>query len=394
MTGEASAGLIPVYGYIGDAAPPSAAMIDAIRNAHLVVGGRRHLDAFDVPAERRVVLGPLDPAIDALQRREPGTRAVVVASGDPGFFGIVRRLKGAGLDLVVEPCPSACALAFGRAGVPWEDGQVVSAHGRDLRRAVNVIRAHPLVAVMTDVGTGLREIAAALGPWPRALVLVEHLGEADERVRRFGLDEALALDPADIHEPNAVVAIAADDDPARTAWTGPGMPWRLGDRGRLRCAAELRSDAVSALVMGAFGAGPGDLVAVLSEGTDLVAAAAAERGAAVSRLAPSGGMVAPEGMQLLDVPDLVCVAEDGERLSEVLDAVACDWDSVRCLAVLTDDAGVRLAEAWLARTARDTEFACRRITVPDVVDLRCAPSRTPRAPEQYLLIADRQDTES
>ena len=271
MTGEASAGLIPVYGYIGDAAPPSAAMIDAIRNAHLVVGGRRHLDAFDVPAERRVVLGPLDPAIDALQRREPGTRAVVVASGDPGFFGIVRRLKGAGLDLVVEPCPSACALAFGRAGVPWEDGQVVSAHGRDLRRAVNVIRAHPLVAVMTDVGTGLREIAAALGPWPRALVLVEHLGEADERVRRFGLDEALALDPADIHEPNAVVAIAADDDPARTAWTGPGMPWRLGDRGRLRCAAELRSDAVSALVMGAFGAGPGDLVAVLGEGTDLPA---------------------------------------------------------------------------------------------------------------------------
>ena len=71
--------------------------------------------------------------------------------------------------------------------------------------------------------------------------------------------------------------------------------------------------------MGAFGAGPGDLVAVLGEGTDLVAAAAAERGAAVSRLAPSGGMVAPEGMQLLDVPDLVCVAEDGERLSEVLD---------------------------------------------------------------------------
>lgn len=379
-----------VYGYIGDAAPLPASAREVIAAADLVVGGRRHLDALGVAEEVRVVLGRLDPAIEALVQRG-SRRAVVVASGDPGFFGIVRRLRAAGLDLVVEPGPSACALAFGRLGMPWEDGQIVSAHGRDLRRALNVIRAHDLVAVMTDVGSGLREIAAALGPWPRELVLLEHLGEHDERVRRCTLEEALALDPADILEPNVVVALATADAQASptSPWSGPGMPWRLGDRGRHVRAAELRADPVSALVMGAFGAGPGDLVAVLGEDTDLVAAAAAERGAAVGRFAPSGGVQGSQGMPLADEPDLVCVSAAGEWLSEILDAVAGTWDTVRTLAVVTDEAGVHLAEACLARTAHDADFACRMIPLPGPVDLRRVPCGTWAPTGRYLLLADR-----
>lgn len=382
---------IHVYGYIGDAAPLAASALDAVAQADVVVGGRRHLAALNVPAERQVVLGRLDPAIERLCALGEGERGVVVASGDPGFFGIVRRLREAGLDLVAEPGPSACALSFGRAGVPWEDGQVVSAHGRDLRCAVNVIRAYELVAVMTDVGAGLREIAAALGPWPRRLVLVEHIGEDDERVRSFSLEEALALDPADIREPNVVVAIAEDDAPS--PWSGPGMPWRLGDRGTHRRASELRADVTSALVMGAFGAGPGDLLAVVGDETDLVAAAAVERGAAVRRITAAGSLNGPAGMDLLDEPDLVCVAATGQRLSEIFDAIAGMWTHVRSLAVLTDEVGIRLAEACLARTTPDTEFRCRRLAVPEAVDVRTSPAAPP-APTLHLLIADRQDTQA
>jgi len=59
---------------------------------------------------------------------------------------------------------------------------VVSAHGRDLRPAVNVCRAHPKVAVLTGPGAGPAEIAAALAGWERRLVVCERLGSGAEQV--------------------------------------------------------------------------------------------------------------------------------------------------------------------------------------------------------------------
>lgn len=378
---------VHVVGYLGEAACLSPSARRRIAAADVVVGGARHLDALHVPHERRVVLGPLDPAIATLRSLDPGRAGVVVASGDPGFFGIVRRLRAAGVPLAVEPAPSASAVAFARLGLPWEDAQVVSAHGRDLRRAVNVIRAYPLVAVMTDAGAGIRQIAAALGPWPRRLALLENLGEPNERVRWFSAEAALALDPGDIRQPNVVVAV----DPARS--TGAGMPWRLGECGAAPSDDGLRSDVVSALVVGALAPGPGDLMAVVGEEAETTAKAAAERGAAVRRLCASGGLSGAAGMPLLDEPDLVCVAATGEHLSEVLDAVAGTWDTVRCLAVVTDDAGVRLAEAFLSRTASDAELVCRRIPVPEPVDLHRVPAPRVPLPGRQLLVAGRRRDE-
>lgn len=115
---------------------------DVLAGAALVVGGRRHLDAVRLPeGAERIVLGPLAPALDAIGTYVGKELPVVVlASGDPGFFGIVRALAerfGAGR-LDVRPGVSSVATAFARIGLPWDDAVVVSAHGRDLRTAVNV----------------------------------------------------------------------------------------------------------------------------------------------------------------------------------------------------------------------------------------------------------------
>ncbi|MHC3468460.1 precorrin-6y C5,15-methyltransferase (decarboxylating) subunit CbiE [Streptomyces sp. 7R007] len=154
--------MITVVG-TGTGAPVAA---DVLAGADLVVGGRRHLDAAPVPADaERVVLGPLAPALDAVERHlDKDGRVVVLASGDPGFFGIVRVLaERFGPDrLDVRPGVSSVAAAFARVGLPWDDAVVVSAHGRDLRTAVNACRAHPKVAVLTGPGTGPSELATAL----------------------------------------------------------------------------------------------------------------------------------------------------------------------------------------------------------------------------------------
>src|SRR5215469_14791407 len=214
--------MITVVGMDGSPLGPRAEA--ALRSATLVVSGRRHLAALpalaaardgsgagdaaaaDPPGEgvRTVVLGELAPALDALACHDGD--AVVLASGDPGFFGIVRALRERGLAAVVLPAVSSVAVAFARAGLPWDDAVVVSAHGRDLRPAVNVCRAYPKVAVLTGPGAGPAEIGAALAGWDRRLVVCEHLGSAAERVTECSLASAADRTWAD---PNVTLVLAS-----------------------------------------------------------------------------------------------------------------------------------------------------------------------------------------
>jgi precorrin-6Y C5,15-methyltransferase (decarboxylating) len=105
--------MITVVGMDGSALSPRAEA--ALAAATLVAGARRHLAVAPHQA-RTVVLGELAPALDALAAHDGD--AVVLASGDPGFFGIVRALRGRGLKFTVLPAVSSVALAFARAGLP------------------------------------------------------------------------------------------------------------------------------------------------------------------------------------------------------------------------------------------------------------------------------------
>ena len=215
--------MITVVGMDGSPLGPLAEA--ALAAATLVVGGRRHLAALPVPAGpaavagvRTVVLGELAPALDVLAAHDGD--AVVLASGDPGFFGIVRALRERGLAAVVLPAVSSVALAFARAGLPWDDAAVVSAHGRDLRPAVNVCRAYPKVAVLTGPGAGPAEIGAALAGWDRRLVVCESLGSPAERITECSPASAAGRTWSD---PN-VVLVLANTTSATFASRSPATP--------------------------------------------------------------------------------------------------------------------------------------------------------------------------
>ncbi|MFE5094109.1 precorrin-6y C5,15-methyltransferase (decarboxylating) subunit CbiE [Streptomyces sp. NPDC056638] len=278
-----------------DGSPLTGAATAALSAATLVAGAAHHLALPEVPANaERIRLG----SIDLAARRIAGHRgsAVVLADGDPGFFGVVRNLRAPehGLEVEVVPAVSSVATAFARAGMPWEDAQIVVAHPRTLRRAVNVCRAHHKVAVLTSPGAGPAELALLLEGVHRTFVICEELGTAREQVSVVTSEKA-----ADHvwRDPNVVIVIGGGPEPQATgAWIAgrhPAYPrgvrgWALpshaypggatdaGDE-----SGEGESPGLRAAQLARLGPRTGDLLWDIGSGSGALAVEAARFGAAV-----------------------------------------------------------------------------------------------------------------
>ncbi|MFI6036742.1 precorrin-6y C5,15-methyltransferase (decarboxylating) subunit CbiE [Streptomyces sp. NPDC051315] len=332
----------------GTGAPPGE---DVLAGADLVVGGRRHLDAAVLPARAgRIVLGPLAPALDAIEEYVVEERPVaVLASGDPGFFGIVRALaeRFGAERLEVRPGVSSVAAAFARLGLTWDDAVVVSAHGRDPRTAVHVCRAHPKVAVLTGPGSGPAELGAALARTApgRVLVVASALGDPErERVERVTPAEA-----ADRDWGAAVSVVLCLDEarllgPVRTL-AGPARRpagWALDEADFAHRDSMITKFEVRALALARLGPRIGDLVWDVGSGSGSVAVECARLGAAVSAVEKAGDGVAriranadahgvdvhvvhgeaPQALAGLDDPDAVFVGGGGRELADIVGVCA------------------------------------------------------------------------
>ena len=328
---------ISVIGLAGDdvaALPPGAQR--ALARADLVVGGHRHLEALCGPGRRTLVIeGDVGSVLSAAgdERGE----VCVLASGDPGFFGIVRPLaqRFGRTCLDVHPAPSSVALAFGRLGMAWDDAVVVSAHGRPLVEAARAAARAAKVAVLVSpenppeaLGRALLELGAKHGH----AAVCTRLGLAGEAVTEVDV-AALA---AGTWDPLSVVVL----------WSGAGvapaksLAWGLPDstylhRGGMVTKAEVRAVAIGKLdlpshgVVWDVGAGSGSVAiecAALAPALDVhaiersaddarrIEANAAERGVSLRTIRG----LAPEVLAGLPSPDRAFVGGGGPA---VLDAV-------------------------------------------------------------------------
>ncbi|MCW2996054.1 MAG: hypothetical protein JWQ18_3549, partial [Conexibacter sp.] len=172
--------MIAVLGVHGGRVPAGTEAL--LEGASVVAGGARQLAALAPAGVPTVVLGAgIDAALAEVAACEGP--AVVLASGDPGFFGIVRALRRCvePSRLAVHPAPSSVAVSFARLGLPWDDALLVSAHARDPRPALHAALRHPKVAILTDGDATPAWFAERLGG-DRTLTVAERLGEPDERI--------------------------------------------------------------------------------------------------------------------------------------------------------------------------------------------------------------------
>ncbi|MGI5199116.1 precorrin-6y C5,15-methyltransferase (decarboxylating) subunit CbiE [Streptomyces sp. CA-288835] len=324
--------------------------------ATLVVGARRHLAAARLPdTAEPIVLGPLPPALDAIDQAmaKPADhqRIVVLASGDPGFFGIVRALadRFGAEALDVRPAVSSIATAFARLGLTWDDAIVVSAHGRDPHTAVNVCRAHPKVAILTGPGAGPAELGTALHSHSpsseRILIVASSLGGPDEHLERVTPAEAATRNWG----PAVNVVLCLDESratsPAPTTIAGPSprpTQWALDETEFTYRDSMISKFEVRALALARLGPRLGDHVWDIGAGSGSVAVECARLGAAVTAVEKSADGVervranaaahgvdvavvqgvAPAVLSELPAPDAVFIGGGGRELPAIVTACA------------------------------------------------------------------------
>ncbi|AII43982.1 hypothetical protein KR100_11510 [Synechococcus sp. KORDI-100] len=196
-----------------------AALQQLIRRAETVAAPIRQHPALaqwlDRPQEALVATDDPRALCDVLKRE---ASAVVLASGDPLWFGIGRILqRQLGVErLRFHPSPTSLQLAFARLGRPWQDASWVSLHGRSPEPLAKALQKRPeALAVLTDPDQGGAEtvrrtllasdLNAAYQLW-----ICENLGHPHEQVRRFDVAEPL---PDDLSRLSLTVLIAETDLP-------------------------------------------------------------------------------------------------------------------------------------------------------------------------------------
>ena len=315
-----------------------------IRSADILVGGKRLLAPFaDLNCKRFVIDKNLKSLGDFLEHEMTGQTIVVLASGDPLFFGIgaflMRRL---GADRVrILPNISTVATAFARLGMPWQEARVISLHGRShTGQLLRYLSVGDTVAVYTDPSHNPAWLAACLvenGLSDVTVWVLEQLGTPDERITRT-TPEGVQAHP--FSELNLVVLQPDSKRQTRPALF-PGMPddWFVHEKG-LITKAEVRTITLSRLrlfdraIFWDLGAGSGSVSIEAGQSISRGSIFAVEQHATriahirenITRFGIGNIKVIearlPDGLGDLPDPDRVFIGGGGENLAQIIRVAA------------------------------------------------------------------------
>ncbi|NBE07890.1 precorrin-6y C5,15-methyltransferase (decarboxylating) subunit CbiE [Paragemmobacter ruber] len=252
---------------------------DALAAAEVIFGGPRHLALVGAGARGQAWPVPFDLGPVLALR---GRRVVVLASGDPFWFG-----AGGSLAAVLAPGEWRClpqagvfSLAAARLGWRLEETACLGLHAAPLNRMVPLIHdGWQAICTLRD-GAAVAEVAGWLVTqgWGESRIWVmEALGGARERVRE---GRAAAWTAGDVTAPVAVAIRAAG---------GMGLPRSAGlADGRFATDGQITKAPIRALTLAALAPRMGEVLWDLGAGSGSISiewALAGGRAEAVERRA-------------------------------------------------------------------------------------------------------------
>ncbi len=325
-----------------------------IENADLLIGTEPTLARVPAGRAQRLVLSAnLDEAVARLSATGE-RRAVVLASGDPLFYGVARYLcDKLGKDrFEVVPHVSSMQLAFARVKESWEDAYLTNLAHHALDQVLERIRGATKVGLFTSEQHPPSAVAAAL--LDRRIdyfsaYVCENLGSPDERVTQGELAEIAADDFAPL---NVMILIRKPNVPDRPSESIGRRLFGNPDEAFLQSKPKqglLTPAEVRAMALAQMDLGPSSTVWDIGAGSGSVSIEAAQIAAAgktfaiemdaddhaliqanaqrfgVRNLVPVLGR-APDAWAALPDPDAVFVGGTGREVSHIAELA---WQRLR-----------------------------------------------------------------
>lgn len=243
--------------------PQARRLLDA---AATVIGGERHLRLVaPLAARTQRWASPFEASADLV--RGAARPLVVLASGDPSWYGVARQVRDwlGGEPVEIVPRPGAVSLACARLGWPIETVEVVSLHGRPLAALARWLqRGRRVLVLVRDRTTGgaVAELLHDRGLGDVPTTLLEDLGGPAERVVALpaaGLGDAARSDLA---------VIALDLSAARGG--APALVPGLADE-QYEHDGQLTKREVRAAALARLAPGPGERLWDVGAGSGSVA---------------------------------------------------------------------------------------------------------------------------
>jgi len=323
----------------------TAKHLEIIDTADILVGGKRLLDLFkESRAQKKVIGKDIDGVVKFVRQGMKKHNVVVLASGDPLFFGIGRRLVNAiGTENIrVYPNISSVAAAFACIKEPWDDVRVISLHGRKNEpRLFKALEEENKVAVFTDSKNNPAWLAGRLLEnqfLNYKICVLEALGSDPEKVNWYTLDDAARMKFSD---PNMVVLKRGSIGTKEKTQLFLGAPdsWYDHHKG-LITKSEIRAITLSKLrletehILWDLGAGSGSVAVeaglLIKKGKIFAIEKRAERVAQINTNKDRFGISnltaiqaeLPRGLDKLPRPDRIFIGGGGQQLKSIITAAA------------------------------------------------------------------------
>ena len=365
----------------------------ALQQADCILGAKRLLESLPQGCtENRVAAIKPQDLLDAISRQQGN--CVVLYSGDAGFYsgarGLLPLLKGKNIPAQVLPGISSVQLLSARLARPWQDWELVSAHGVDCNIIGAVSRGKP-VFFLTGGALGPTEICqrltnAGLGSLP--VTVGENLSNPEEKVTS-GTAEELAGQTFP-----ALSVLLAEAAP-RFERRSPGLP----DEAFLRGQVPMTKQEVRAAALAKLAVRPTDILWDVGAGTGSVsvelALAALEGQVFAVECEPEACALirdnkqkfsawnlhlvegrAPEVLADLPAPDAVFIGGTKGGMEQIVDLALSKNDNARiCISAIALET---LSSAIAALTKHGLEAGVTQIAV----------SRAKPAGKLHLLMAN------
>ena len=325
---------------MGSGQPESLTLqgLAALRQADLILGARRLLAVLPAGCtENRAAAYRPDEVAELLQT-SGAENAVLVYSGDTGFYSgassMMEKLEALGVRARVLPGLSSIQLLAAALGRPWQGWNLVSAHGRTCDPVAECMQGRPtffLTGGSEDPATLCAQLAAE-GFGDVQGVVGQCLGTPEEKLFRGSVKELAA---GRFNSLSVLLVEAVEGLPRRA----PGLPDEAFERGDV----PMTKQEVRAAVLAKLAVRPEDILWDVGAGTGSVSvelAVAAPRGRVYAvECRPEGCALikanrekfrtrnlvlveglAPDALSDLPAPDAVFIGGSKGSLAAIVDA--------------------------------------------------------------------------